>query len=121
MLRLLTIFLLASCSAAAQADKTFMHEYKKGRSILLYSYIQKNDSAFIYGRVKEKGTDTPILNINILVKDFRIGTVHNTYGNFMLFLPSKKGTIIFDKTGSVYFEFPFEFKKDDLRMPSAHQ
>lgn len=97
-----------------------MHEYKKGKSIMLYSYIQRNDSSFLYGHLKERKSNAPIQNINLVVKDFRIGTVSNLDGNFTLFLPRQEGTIIFDNTGDTYFEFPYKYKKEDLKRPSAH-
>jgi hypothetical protein len=113
------VFLLWSCSSVAQTG-SFVHEYKTGKSILMYSYIQRNDSSFIYGHLKEKKTHAPILNVNILVKDFGIGTVPGLDGNFTLFLPRQEGTLVFDKPGDVYFAFPYKFKKDDLKKPTAH-
>lgn len=97
-----------------------MYEYKNGKSVLHYSYIQRNDSSFMDGHLKEKKTNASILNINISVKDFRIGTVPDLDGNFTLFLPRQEGTIIFDKTGYAYFEFPYKYQKVDLKKPSAH-
>lgn len=82
--------------------------------------MQRNDSSFMYGHLKEKKTNAPILNINILVKDFRIGTVSNREGNFRLFLPRKEGTIIFDKTGYTYFEFSYKYNKEYSKKPSSH-
>jgi hypothetical protein len=116
---LIMVFLFWSCSAMAQTSP-FMHEYKSGKSILMYSYLQRNDSSFIYGHLKEKKTDVPILNVNIQVKDFRIGTVPDLDGNFKLFLPGKEGILVFNKPGDVYFEFPYKYRKDDLKKPTAH-
>lgn len=113
------VFVFWSFSLVAQTEP-YMHEYKNGKSILLYSYIQRNDSSFMYGHLKEKKRNASILNVNILVKDFRIGTVPDLDGNFTLFLPRQDGTIIFDKAGDTYFEFPYRYKKEDLKKPLAH-
>lgn len=116
---LMIVFSLWSFNLAAQTEP-YMHEYKSGKSILRHSYVQRNDSTFMYGHLKDKKTNAPILNINILVKDFRIGTVTDLDGNFTLFLPRQEGTIIFDKTGYIYFQFPYTYKKDYFKKPSAH-
>lgn len=116
---LIIMFSLWSFSLVAQTEP-YMHEYKSGKSILTYSYIQRNDSTFMYGHLKDKKTDAPILNINIVVKDFRIGTVTDLVGDFTLFLPGREGTIIFDKTGYTYFEFPYKYKSEYSKKPSAH-
>lgn len=97
-----------------------MHEYKKGPCTLFYSYIQRNDSTFMYGYLKDKKTNAPVLNVNIGVKDFSIGTVPRLDGNFLLFLPRQEGTIIFDKIDYTYFELPYKFRKENLKKPSAH-
>lgn len=121
MKQLLNIILLfGSFSSVAQTNVPNMNEYKKGKSILLYSYFQRNDSIFMYGHLKEKKTNAPVLNINIVVRDFRIGTVPDLNGNFVLFLPRQEGTIIFDKTGYTYFELAYKYKEEDLKRPSAH-
>ena len=72
---LIGTLLLSSFSLLAQSDQTYLHEYKNGKSILFYSYIQRNDSSFMVGQLKDRKTDTPVANVNIQVKDFRIGTV----------------------------------------------
>lgn len=121
MKQFLTIILLfGSFGLLAQTDESYMHEYKKGPCTLFYSYIQRNDSTFMYGYLKAKKTNAPVLNVNINVKDFSVGTVPRLDGNFLLFLPRQEGTIIFDKTGNIYFEFPYEYRKEKLKRPSAH-
>ena len=117
----LVLSLFLSTTALAQTGP-YLHEYKSGKHIFMYSYIQKNDSSFIHGLLKERRTDIPIQNINIAVKDFPIGTVPDTVGNFKLFLPRKEGTITFDKRGvnNLYFEFPYKYVKDDLKKTTAH-
>jgi hypothetical protein len=114
------IALTGSVDLSAQVNDSHVYEFKRGKSVLLYSYMQKNDSCFIYGHLKERKAHRPILNVNITVKDFRIGTVPDRAGNFRLFLPATKGIIVFDKTGYTYFEFPYEYKRQDLKKPSAH-
>lgn len=116
---LIIMFSLWSFSLVAQTE-SYMHEYKSGKSILTYSYIQRNDSTFMYGHLKDRKTGAPILNINILVKDFRIGTVTDLGGDFTLFLPRQEGTIIFDKAGYIFFEFPYKYKSEYFRKHSAH-
>lgn len=116
----LIIFLFQSFSLSAQTDKAFMHEYKKRNCALAYSYIQKGDSLLIYGHVEDRRTSGPVVGMNIVVMGFPIGTVSDPGGNFKLLLPRQQGTLIFDKTGFGSFEFPFRFKKDDLKRPSAH-
>lgn len=113
------IALSASVDLPAQVNDSYVYEFKSGKSVLRYSYIQKNDSCFIYGHLEEKAHQ-PIIDINITVKDFRVGTVPDRSGNFRLFLPATKGTIVFDKTGYTYFEFPYEYKRQELKRPSAH-
>ena len=117
---LISLLLLCSSSLSAQTYEPYLHEYKKGKSILRYSYIQRNDSSFIVGQLKDRKTGASVPNINILIKEFRIGTVPDLEGNFVLFLPRPEGTIVFDKTGYTYFQFPYTYKKDDLKRPSAH-
>lgn len=111
----------APCNlAAAQTSEPLLHEYMKGKSILLYSYAQRHDSTFLIGRLKERRSGQPVSNINILVKEFRVGTVPDSLGNFSIFLPVKQGVITFDKPGYGYFEFPFKYAKEDPKRPTAH-
>lgn len=122
MIRLLIPILLATFAHSkmdAQAVEPFLHEFKKGKTILLYSYAQRRDSTFLTGYLKEKGGQ-PLLNMNITVKGFPIGTVPDTNGNFRIFLPVKEGVIIFDKTNYAYFEFPYKYRREDQQKPTAH-
>jgi hypothetical protein len=104
----------------AQPAMSFLHEFKKGKSILLYSYTQRRDSTFLTGHLQARGSRQPVLNVNIIVKGFPIGTVPDIHGTFMIFLPAKEGVIIFDKTNDAYFEFPYKYKKEELKQPFSH-
>lgn len=86
----------------------------------MYSYVQRNDSIFISGHLKDKKSNAPVSDMNVVVKDFRIGTVSDRDGNFRLFLPRLEGTLVFGKTGFAYFEFPYRFKRNDMKDLSAH-
>jgi len=121
------VFLFWSFSALAQTEP-YIYEYKKGKTILTYSYIHRNDNMFIYGNLQDHKTNAPITDINITLKDFRIGTVTTPAGNFKIFLPRQEGTIVFDKPTYTYFEFDYKFKKEFTntdkkeysKKPSAH-
>ena len=86
----------------------------------MYSYVQRNDSIFISGYLKDRKLTAPVSDMNVVVKDFMIGTVSDRDGNFSLFLPRQEGTLVFDKTGFAYFEFPYRFNRDDMKGYSAH-
>lgn len=117
---LIVVLVCASFTLRAQADGPYLHEYKKGKSILMYSYVQRNDSIFISGYLEDKKSNAPVSDMNVVVKDFRLGTVSDRDGNFRLFLPRLEGTLVFDKAGFSYFEFLYRFKRDDMKDHSAH-
>lgn len=117
---LIIAFVCVSFSLSAQADEPSWHEYKKGKVILMYSYVQRNDSIFISGYLEDRRTNSPVSGMNVVVKDFRIGTVSDRDGDFRLFLPRQEGTLVFDKTGFAYFQFPYQCKRDDMKDHSAH-
>lgn len=113
--------LSCACELSAQAAQTFLHEFRKGKSVLYYSYTQRHDSTFLVGSLKERASGRSVLNVNITVKGFPIGTVPDVTGNFRIRLPAKEGIIIFDKTNELYFEFPYNFRKEEFKPPFAHQ
>jgi len=104
----------------AQSENPLIYKYKSKMCSLSYTYIIQNDSVFIYGQLHENKTNNPVININILLQDFRIGTVPNLNGEFQLFLPRQEGVILFDKTGFTKFEFPFKYNKEEIRKPFTH-
>ena len=74
------------------------------------SYSIKKDSIYFFGQLSEKASKYPIVNMNVEVKGFKIGTVPDSKGNFVLLLPKEKGTLIFNKAGFERFEFKFNLK-----------
>ena len=117
---IIVLFLVCSSTSLAQKNESDMQYFTKGKCELHYAFMNRNDSSFIYGHVKERRTDRAVIGINIIVMGFPIGTVSDSDGNFRLFLPVRQGTLLFDKTGFTRFEFPFIFKKNNLKIPSAH-
>lgn len=89
-----------------QEDKL---KYESGKSILYYSYSVNKDSIYFVGRLEERIGKAPILNMNIEVKNHRIGTVPDRNGKFKIFLPDRKGTLIFNKIAFEKFEFNYSF------------
>jgi hypothetical protein len=121
-IRIIILMVMLSCARelSAQASQPFLHEFRKGKSILEYSYIQRHDSTFLTGCLKEKSARRPVIGVNIIVKGFPIGTVSDMTGNFRIFLPAKDGILTFDKTHDLFFEFPFSFRKEEIRPPFSH-
>lgn len=115
-----TIMTFIFFDAKAQGEKPLNYKYKSKMSLLSYTYLIQNDSVFIYGQLQEKNTNNPVININIVLQDFRIGTVPNLNGEFQLFLPRKEGVILFDKAGFTKFEFPFKYNKEEISKPLTH-
>ncbi len=110
--RSILVFFIVAISFAflsLNQDK-YNYNFKSKKSLLIYAYSYKNDSLFFHGQLKEKSTGSPIYNMNIFVKNFRIGTVPDLEGRFKIFLPEKKGIMIFDKTAYERFEFSFKYK-----------
>lgn len=76
---------------------------------MYYSFIQKSDSLFIEGTVKDR-QDKPVADMNVLIPEHRVGTVTNSAGEFSLYLPRlfRKGVILFDKTSFSRFDMVIE-------------
>lgn len=117
---IIVLSLVCSSASLAQKSELGMQHFTKGKCVLQYAFMNKNDSSFIYGQVKERRTERAVIGINIILMGFPIGTVSDSDGNFQLFLPVRQGTLFFEKTGFTSFEFPFIFKKNNLKIPSAH-
>ncbi len=85
-MRVILFILMLSCARelSAQATQPFLHEFRKGKSILYYSYMQRYDSTFLIGSLKERASGQSVLDVNITVKGFPIGTVPDTTGNFKI-------------------------------------
>lgn len=112
--------LLQSVHCVAQSfDHEFIHRDKVCN--VYYSFIQKNDSSFIIGSVKDR-RNNPVPDMNIYNYEYRLGTVTNPAGEFALWLPPslKKGNLQFEKFYFTRFTVPFVVMFSDKKKPRTH-
>ena len=94
------------------AESTYPYTFKSKKCMVKYGFINLNDSAFIHGFVFEKSKkEVAVHNINIMIPEYRIGTVTQPDGGFRLYLPTRKGNVSFAKTN--YDSFKIGFNLDE--------
>jgi hypothetical protein len=71
------------------------------------------------GVIKNKN-NKPVSDINIMISEFRIGTVADQFGEFELSLPKNQGTILFDKTNFTRFTRAYRVTPEYLRKPLSY-
>ncbi|HRK53790.1 MAG TPA: hypothetical protein PK185_07740 [Cyclobacteriaceae bacterium] len=104
---LVFLFTLTVSTGFERLEAQDNYVFKSKKCVLSYSYLVKNDSTFMHGFLKEIKTNAPVYNMNISVDGHSIGTVPNLEGEFLLYLPQKRGTILFDKVR--YDKFKMEY------------
>lgn len=103
---LFIIFLIVTSAISFAQEKKITFEKNKCR--VSYDFVLRNDSTFMVGIIKDKN-NVPVSDINIMINEFRIGTVANQVGEFELFLPKNQGIILFDKTSFTRFTMAYQF------------
>lgn len=114
MIKLISVLLwCCSFSFLFTQQEQYQYSFKSQHCIVGYQFEEYNDSTFMYGKVVDKRTKKGVLNMNIMLLEFRIGTVTDLNGNFRIFLPIQKGSVVFVKTA--FDKFSIVFKNEETQ------
>ena len=101
---------LALNGQSLNPSEYYTNIFKSSKTVLNYKIVDRNDSTFMMGELIERNSRQPIMNMNIELVGYRIGTVPDIGGKFRLWLPQKDGVVRFIKDRFDEFEVPYTSK-----------